>query len=189
MTNPEAKEVQDSNGTVPSDMATDSMTTLSLAGASISFLNIGHRIVGEGYDNHNSDNDLPMKLEPEEVISNISMLKSKLELEGWIRTMIGCLTKIEQEIENLCRACGIVANDLLIRMEKIKAAQSRARDGGALQSALQNAWPKEDIDALRGRLTEFRAELELHIIRRLRHFLKLKRFVASQRLAFLHGSG
>ena len=136
------------------------MTTCQEARPIARFFQLGNSILGLGVEMHNSSEvalqDLGLDKVHFEDLANVSDMLKTLR-----NAAIGCLDETDQRLSNLGIACGSVLDDLLVRVDRIKVVSIKHQDDEEpLVQALQRAWPKADVDALRRRLSELRSELE-----------------------------
>jgi hypothetical protein len=66
-----------------------------------------------------------------------------------------------------------LADDLLIRLDHIKAAEELTQELSDRQDALKKAWIKKDLDSLSRRLSTFKFEIETQIVPSLKYVYKL----------------
>jgi hypothetical protein len=83
-----------------------------------------------------------------------------------IRTQSGGVdptSESNQGIINLAKDCATVVGQLLQSLNKL-GLQDATRKRDALRAAFKLTWKREEIDALHGRLNEFRAQLTLGLL-------------------------
>jgi hypothetical protein len=147
----------------PAEMiALDPAIALSATGAIVRSLNFGIMLLERGYRIHSSLADDYTPLDSEKLIFNLSTLHK--ELRTALKTSIGYLTKDEQALEDLSRVISKVADDLLIRLDRIKAAEEQSKDRSDLRESLKKAWVKKDLDTLSRRLSTLKLEIEKQIV-------------------------
>jgi len=72
------------------------------------------------------------------------------------------LSKVEAEIDTICRGCSKVAEKLLLALEKLKA-QEEHNFWDSFLKALRTIWQKREVETLEKQLETFRMQISLHI--------------------------
>jgi hypothetical protein len=81
------------------------------------------------------------------------------------------LTRDEQALEDLSSQCSALATELLGRLEKLKVEQNvKNRKWKSFRQALKIVWGKEALDQMAATLSDYRSQLELHVLISLRYF-------------------
>jgi hypothetical protein len=78
------------------------------------------------------------------------------------------LSKVEVEINIICRGCGKVAGQLLLALETPKVQEEHSF-WDSFRKALQTVWYKKEVEALVKQLETFRMHISLHITVALRY--------------------
>jgi hypothetical protein len=154
------------------EMAGNPLIVLSVTSAIVNFLNFGGTLLERAYMIHNSPDDTDfVPLESRKLIPVLSALNERLKRS--LKTSVGCLSKDEQALENLSHVSSKVADDLLIRLDRIRAAEEPTQDRCSRQNPLKMAWVKEDLDTLCRRLRTFKLEIETQVVPFLKYVKKL----------------
>jgi hypothetical protein len=149
-------------------MALEPLATLSLAGTVVQFVDFGSRVLSKGHQIYRSvDGALSENIELETVTADLIELNTRLKRSLRPAGTIGCFSKTEQALEDVCNGCRGVSEELLVRLNGLKV-QGKRRRWKSLRKALKTVWTKADIDATAGRLAMFKNQLELQILVSLR---------------------
>jgi hypothetical protein len=88
---------------------------------------------------------------------------------------------LKDNFNRSCDAAAKVAEDLLGRLEKLKV-KGKHKAWKSFRQAVKTAWTTEEVAALRNRLSDFKAELETHVLLSLRYVGVQKRRMYELRL-------
>lgn len=82
------------------------------------------------------------------------------------------LTDDEVLLEIICKGCDDLANDLLLRLDRIKVPQKdkkgKKRIWPSLTAAFQSLWTEEELLHIEERLKEYRRQIDSRVIQSLR---------------------
>jgi hypothetical protein len=149
-------------------MVLDALSAVSLAASIVQFVDFSSKIVSKGYHLHRSaEGVLPENARLAYVIADLKDLNTKLQCHE----RLGCLTRDEQALEDLSSQCSALATELLGRLEKLKVEQNvKNRKWKSFRQALKIVWGKEALDQMAATLSDYRSQLELHVLLSLRYF-------------------
>ena len=124
------------------------------------FVRFGNSMLDLGVDIHNSGEVTIQALRLDRIqVKDLATMSKTLKTPRYVN--IGCLDEMEQRLVNVGSACGMVLDDLLLRVDRLRVESIKHQhDQRTLVQALQKAWSKTDVDALRQRLPELRLELK-----------------------------
>jgi hypothetical protein len=95
------------------------------------------------------------------VIADLRSVTTRLQY----RERLGCLTREEQALEDLASQCSALATKLLECLEKLEVEQNvKNRKWKSFRQALKSVWSKEALDGMAATLSEYRNQLELHVL-------------------------
>jgi hypothetical protein len=147
-------------------MVLDALSAVSLAATIIQFVDFSSKIVSKGYHLYESaDGVLSENARLGYVIADLKSLNTRLQKHE----KLGCLTKEEQALEDLSSQCSIIAKELLERLDKLNVeANTKNRKWKSFRQALKSVWNKKALDEMAATLSEYRNQIELHILLSLR---------------------
>ena len=132
------------------------LAVIGLVGNIVQFVDFSGRLVSKSAEIYrSSEGTLAENINIEAATEHLVLLNRKLK-DGAIITGDGAL-------ENLCKLCSAVADELLGALDKIKV-KGQQQKLGSIRKALRSIWSKEKIGELEQRLARFREELKLHVI-------------------------
>jgi hypothetical protein len=141
----------------------DPLTTLSVAGTVVQFVDFGSKIIRGGIEVYKSANGkLLFHEELEFITRDLTALTTKLS-RPLRPTNPTALTKTETALEKLCDSSNKAAEDLLLRLDKLKI-EGEHRAWKSVRHAIKASWAQDEIDTVLDRLSRFKEELELHIL-------------------------
>ena len=120
----------------------------------LQFLDFSREILTKGKELYRSiDGNLAENSDTEKITQDFKLLSDKIKTSSEI---------VDPVLEELCRACSSICEQLLAALAKLhaKGKLSRLQSFGA---ALRTLWGKEKIRNFDARLSRYRAELLLHI--------------------------
>jgi hypothetical protein len=98
---------------------------------------------------------------------------AKLRLSFHSSDITGPFAKHDPEyrvaLEKICREASRAAEELVERLDKLKVKSSKHRRWNSFCQALEAAWSKEEIDALKGRLSSLKKALETRVLFSIRY--------------------
>ncbi|KAH8786794.1 hypothetical protein F5882DRAFT_326431 [Hyaloscypha sp. PMI_1271] len=153
-------------------MVLDALSAVSLAATIVQFVDFSSKIVSKGYHLHRSaEGVLPENARLAYVIADLKDLNIKLQCHE----RLGCLTRDEQALEDLSSQCSTLATELLGRLEKLKVEQNvKNRKWKSFRQALKIVWGKEALDQMAATLSDYRSQLELHVLLSLREEFRIQ---------------
>jgi chromosome segregation ATPase len=143
-------------------MVLDPLSALSLAGTIVQFVDFTSKLVSNGCHIYGSANDASAEnLELEAITKDLSQLNIRLKQ----RDRLGGLTQDEQSLEDLSNQCTQIADNLTVRLEKLKVEKdAKHRRWKSFRQALKSVWNEKDLNELAARLSGFRDQLQFHIL-------------------------
>jgi hypothetical protein len=151
----------------------DPLTALSAAGTIIQLVDFGSRVIfGSCSIYKSAGGALPVNEELEITTRHLTILASKLRRPLQSRHLPASQGQNAQlkALRDLCDGCLEVADELLVRLEALKA-EGRHQKWKSFKQAVKAAWVQKEVDALHQRLCNFRRSLETHILAGLRYEL------------------
>jgi hypothetical protein len=147
-------------------MVLDALSVVSLAATIIQFVDFGSKIVSKGYHLYEStDGVLPEYARLGYLIADLKSLNARLQTHE----KLSCFTKEERALEDLSSKCSALAKELLERLEKLNVEpNTKNRKWKSFRQALKSVWSKKALEQIAATLSEFRNQLELHILISLR---------------------
>lgn len=151
----------------------DPLTALSLAGTIVQFVDFGCRLLAEGKELYRSTTGiLTVNEELELATTDLRALIDKVQKSFKRSSSSGSHTKENQEdhqrFESLCREAATVAEELIVRLEKLKVKNSKNRQWQSLKQVIRGAWKKGEVTSLTMRLSTLKDALETHVLFSLR---------------------
>lgn len=143
-------------------MAMDPLSALSLAATLVQLVDFTSKVVSKGYHIYNAaDIALPQNAALEYIVTDLQNLNARLKHHE----SLGCATKDEQALEDLSTSCAVLANEVISKLNKLKVAGDEShRKWKSFRQALKSVWNKEELDAMAAKLSEYRNQLEFHIL-------------------------
>ena len=147
-------------------MVLDPMSALSLAASIVQFVDFSSKIVSKGCHLYKSaDGTLPENEQLRFMITDLRDLNRRLRHHE----RLGCLTEHEHALENLSSRCEEMGNVLLGKLATLQVANdAKFRKWKSFRQGLKMVWSKEGLDEMAATLSEYRSQLELHILLSLR---------------------
>lgn len=148
-------------------MVLDPLSAVSLAATIVQFVDFSSKIVSKGYHLYGSvDGALPENQHLNYVITDLKGLNTRLQesqnLAYW--------TKDEKALQAIAVQCSVMADELLLRLNCLKVPEgTRYRRWKSFRQALKSVWNKEDLDKMAATLSDYRSQLEMHILVSLRY--------------------
>ena len=150
-------------------MVLDPLSTISLAGNVVQFVEFTTKLVDKGHEIYRSgDGALIENLELEAITRNLTGLLGPLTKPLRDASTLSSSNSARMEsndlaLKNLSESCASVAKDLLHTLEGIKANGSH-RKWNSVRQALKASWSSEKIESLVKRISRCRDELSFHLI-------------------------
>jgi hypothetical protein len=147
----------------------DPLTALGLASNIVQLIQFTSDLVAKGRDIHQStDGALVENLELE------AITKSLRELSVEVASPVSegsHLTKVEEQLQQLCEGCQNVADELLDVIQKLKI-QGLHKRWTSFRQALTSVWKEDEIQALSIRLERYRRQIDTTLLLSLREKIK-----------------
>ena len=142
--------------------AMDPLSALSLAATLVQLVDFVSKIVSKGYHIYNAtDRALPQDAALEYIVTDLQNLNARLKHHD----RLSCATKDEQALEDLSTSCTVLANEVVSRLNRLKVAGDiKHRKWKSFRQALKSVWSKEELDFMATKLSEYRNQLEFHIL-------------------------
>ncbi|KAH0538897.1 hypothetical protein FGG08_004553 [Glutinoglossum americanum] len=148
----------------------DPLTSLSVAGAIVQFVDFGCRLLAEGRELYRSTTGvLTANEELELATTDLRALVNKLRhsFTGPSSEVSQCFTKEDQEhrryFDTICDEAVKVAEELIRRLDKLKLRGSGSREWKSFRLLIKGAWSRNEVASLTRRL--FRENLDAASIR------------------------
>jgi len=140
----------------------DPLSALSLAATLVQLVDFTSKIVSKGYHIYKAaDSALPENATLEYIVTDLQNLNARLMHHD----RLSCATKDEQALEDLSTSCTMIANEVVSRLNKLKVAGDiKYRKWKSVRQALKSVWNKEELDAMATKLSEYRNQLEFHVL-------------------------
>lgn len=88
------------------------------------------------------------------------MTRSFIAINAQLYSSIGSPEEADA-LGDLCQRCAKTADEMIVALESFKVLGKKTRWKSA-RKALKGLWGREKVEGIRGRLLEFRADLNLH---------------------------
>jgi hypothetical protein len=150
-------------------MVLDPLTALSVAGTIVQFVDFSSKVLLKSHELFTSETgassvDEQLSFVTNELLKLTTKLSRPLRLESVpVRSTSG-----EHELEVLCNECGLVARELLARLDGLKVKGGSFRKLKSFQKAIKSAWTKEEVKAIATRLSGFKDMIQMHILANIR---------------------
>lgn len=132
----------------------DPLTALGLVGTIAQLIDFGAKVVSRSTElYHSTSGALEQNADVEAATADLAKLKSQLDSSTNVP---------DNDLRELCDACGKVAAELLGALDKVRVSD-RGRKWQSLRKALKSMWTKDKIENLESRLATLRQELNLRI--------------------------
>lgn len=149
----------------------DPLTALSVAGTVIQFVDFGTKLISESVKLYKKGE---LEVHEQAVSATNDILDYTIKLRRTLRPPgeSAALTDDEILLENICKGCDDLANDLLSRLNKLTVPQKdkkgRHKIWPSLTAAFQSIWTSEDLLDIQERLKEYRRQIDSRVIQSLR---------------------
>ena len=150
----------------------DPLSALSLAGTVVQFVDFSFKLFSNAQRLYNSEKgSLVGNDEIELVTTSLIEMTAKLERPLQSGDSIGCYTKSEQQLLDICAASTGIANEILERLNRLKVDKDSRKNKRweSLSKTVKGMWTKKDLDELLGRLQVFRSNLQMIVLVELRY--------------------
>lgn len=135
----------------------EAVAAFSLAGTILTFIDSGSRFVLLAHKLYKSSSDDAFDHQAlQEITESLTVALSQLLDKGNMEPK-------DNSLAHLAKECHKTASDLLAILQKVSAKGS-ARKRDALQSAFRIVCKGDEIESLRNRLSEFRGQLNMHLL-------------------------
>jgi hypothetical protein len=147
-------------------MVLDAMSALSLAATIVQFVDFSSKVVSKGCHLYKSpDGALPENEQLRFMITDLRDLNRRLQHHE----TLGCLTKEERALEDLSSRCEEIGTELLGKLATLQVAnEAKFRKWKSFRQGLKTVWSQEGLDKMAASLSDYRSQLELHILLSLR---------------------
>jgi len=151
----------------------DPLTAASLAGTVIQFVDFGSKLVSASRELY-ANSQLDVHAQAAKAVSDLLDYSTKLQRPLQAATTSRALTEDEIDLGRICRECNELAQTLLKRLDRLKipagriGRKKRKQLWPSLKVAVESLWTNEDLQAIEGRLHEYREEIDSRILRSLR---------------------
>jgi molecular chaperone GrpE (heat shock protein) len=140
------------------------MTTLSLAGNIVQFVDFSCTVISRAKELSNSVQGATQDTLNYEIVTR-DLLKVSENLKGGVATSSVDSSKNEadQALEEVCNGCIFLSEKMLRRLENLKV-QNGAGRRTIFGRALKSVWSQRDLDEMARQLASYRQQLELHVL-------------------------
>ena len=142
----------------------DPITALAIAGNVAQFIDFGLKATSKAREIHRSASGATGENEDLEVIAN-----DLVAVNAQLYTSVGSDGAAEA-LEELCRKCAKSGDELIKALESFKVEGKKTKWKSA-RKALKALWGREAVEEMKSRILEFREELKLHLLVRLKYVL------------------
>jgi hypothetical protein len=133
----------------------ETLAAIGLVGNIVQFIDFGSKLVAKSVQLYqSSDGALAENVDTETATNHLVLLNNKLRDAN--RTS-------DVELENLCKSCSTVADELIRALGELKVQGGQKR-WKSMRKAIRTVWSKDKIQGIEKRLANFREVLSLHII-------------------------
>jgi N-terminal domain on NACHT_NTPase and P-loop NTPases len=142
----------------------DPVSALGVAASVVQFIDFTETLFSGTYQIYKSaTGQTKFNFDLMTITTSLNTLNKDLRSSLHLATLDGKpLSKVEAEIDTICRGCSKVADQLLLALETLKA-QEEHNFWDSFRKALQTVWYKKEVEALVKQLETFRMQISLHI--------------------------
>jgi flagellar motility protein MotE (MotC chaperone) len=142
----------------------DPITALTVAGIVVQFVDFGTKLVSKGYKLYTSaDGALHENIETKKIAKDLAELSTRLgSLDIGSGTSSNLRTE-EKTLVEMADGCKAVAKELEAALNSLEV-KGKHRKWKSCRQALKSVTSKGKMDELANRMSEYRAQLELHIL-------------------------
>ena len=153
----------------------DPISALSVAAAVVQFIQFGCSLASKASRIYKSvEGVLPEQIECENATERLVNLSEKIRssMPEVQAPPLGSILADTRALRDICRGCIEVSTELQSILRKLRLegnTESRTRrKWDSFQEALRSIWSLHDIERLKTKLANFRAELQIHLILNIR---------------------
>jgi hypothetical protein len=142
----------------------DPVSALGVAASVVQFIDFTETLFSGTYQIYKSaTGQTKFNFDLMTITTSLNTLNKDLRSSLHLATLDGKpLSKVEAEIDTICRGCSKVAEQLLLALEKLKA-QEEHNFWDSFLKALRTIWQKREVETLEKQLETFRMQISLHI--------------------------
>jgi hypothetical protein len=145
----------------------DPLTCLSVAGTVAQFVDFSFKIL-KGTLQLYEDGQLAVHEQTARVVKDLSNFSTQMHCSVRAEGISRALTENELELEKLCKECGVLADDMISRLNKFKASDKR-QIWNSVGQVFMSVWSKKELDALESRLSKYRDMMNSRLLGCLRY--------------------
>ena len=150
-------------------MVLEPLAAIGLAAGIAQFIDFSSKLVSRSNEISNSAGaGLIEHQHLETTTADLIQVQKKLQDLCQPPAVDGCLTKDEQALYELSKACVKIGDELLANLNKLKVPGQCSR-WKSFRKALKSVWGKEEVDQLAWRLKTMQKEINTRILVQLRY--------------------
>ncbi|KAE9374183.1 hypothetical protein N431DRAFT_481460 [Stipitochalara longipes BDJ] len=140
----------------------DPLTALALASNIVGFIDFASKLISQGHEIYKSTSGALQENVDIEILANDLSLHVKRLKQG---NTITAVTFQEQQLQSLASKCAILADDILLSLNKLKVnVNAKFKSFNSAGKALRTAWGKKDLEEKMAKLESFRSQLQFSIL-------------------------
>jgi hypothetical protein len=151
----------------------DPLTALSVAGTIVQFVDFGAKLLSQAAELYKSPvGTLRSNNELELVTTDLRCLITKLRKSYSAGNDAESSSEDVQQrtsFERLCDEAATLAEELIVRLNKLKVKDGKQRIWRSLKEAVETAWSKNEVADMKRRLLSFREALETRVLFSIRY--------------------
>lgn len=141
----------------------DPITSLSVAGVVVQFVDFTSKIVSKGWRLYRSPDGMLLEhqvfeLTTRDLLKLVERLRDSLPNENWTP-----ISQDDHALATLCDSCTRIGNDVLEHLKTLKIDRKNSK-WRSFRQALKIVWDTEELDAVADNLMSIRREVETHIL-------------------------
>lgn len=142
----------------------DPITALGIAGNVVQFIDFGLKATSKAREIHSDGKGMTAENADLEVVS-----KDLVALSAQLYASVGSSDETEA-LEELCGRCAKTAGELLSALQKFTVTGKKTK-WKSTRKALKSLWGRERVEEMKKRLLDFREELKLHFLVRMKYIV------------------
>jgi hypothetical protein len=151
--------------------AMDPFTALSLAGTVVQFVDFGSKVISKGrgiYKDAEASADAQCPMLTKDLLDYSTKFEQSLKTKDDPRPLTDEQAAEIAQPERLCQDCRKMANDLLVRVEKLKVTtDGKHRGWESFQKAFLSTWSATELSEIQQKLGDYHKVLDSRVLRSL----------------------
>jgi plasmid maintenance system antidote protein VapI len=139
----------------------DPLSCLSIAGAVVQFLDFGTKLISESWKIY-KDGELEVHVQAAVAARDLRSYNAKLRQSLRAQGVTSCSTQDEAALEELCRDCSALADEFILRLEKLKVEKGHVWK--SLSQAISSIWKKQELAEIQQRLSGYMNAINTRIL-------------------------